>query len=87
MSGSTVLAASVNLVDFGPQTSYEFIMPTVDNDGNLLSDGTTLSISFGAAITTLTLTGAFRTPQVTTATAGQVMNFRYSTNTASWWNA
>jgi hypothetical protein len=86
MASYNLIAAS-NLVDLGPLASVTLVMPTTDGDGNPLSDGTELSISFGDTITTLTLSGVFRSMAPTSALAGQVMNFRYSINTNSWWNA
>ena len=77
----------MNLLDNGPQSSLTLVMPAADMDGNPLSDGITCGISFGDNITTLTLSGTFRRPPPTSASAGQVINFRYSVNTNSWWNA
>ena len=84
---TSTLIAAANLVDLGPLTSLILVMPTVDGDGNPISDGIELGISFGDAITMLTLVGTFRSAVPTTASAGQVVNFRYSAMTNSWWNA
>jgi hypothetical protein len=82
------LIASINAVDpSGPVASLTLNMPIADIDGNALSDGTELSIVFGDAVTALTLAGVFRNTPPTSASAGQVLNFRYSINTNSWWNA
>ena len=81
------LLATPNLLDKGPLGSATLVMPTTDPDGNPISDGMEMSISFGDAITNLTLVGTFRTPPPMSASAGQVLNFRYSINTNSWWNA
>ena len=81
------LIAAANLVDLGPLTSLMLVMPTVDGDGNPISDGIELSISFGDSITMLNLVGPFRSAVPTSASAGQVLNFRYSAMTNSWWNA
>jgi hypothetical protein len=81
------LIAASNLLDKGALASVTLVMPVVDGDGNPLSDGIELSISFGDAVTTLTLYGTFRNTPPTSASAGQVLNFRYSINTNSWWNA
>ena len=87
MSSPSQLTASMNLLDVGPQSSWTLIMPTMDNDGNPLSDGVTCGVSFGDTITTLTITGTFRTTAPIAATAGQVLRFQYSVVTNSWWNA
>lgn len=81
------LITANNLVDLGPLLSLTLVMPTTDTDGNPLSDGIECSISFGDNITTLTLSGTFRSTPPTSAGAGQVMNFSYSVMTNSWWNA
>ncbi len=85
-AGISLLAAS-NLFDKGPQFSATLVMPTTDADGNALSDGLELGISFGDAIQHLTLSGPFRNAPPISVGAGQVLNFRYSTITNSWWNA
>lgn len=81
------LIAAANLVDLGPLPFLTLIMPTLDADGNPISDGIELGISFGDAVTVLTLVGSFRSAVPTTASAGQVLNFQYSAMTNSWWNA
>ena len=86
VSKNELIAAS-NLVDLGPLSSLMLVMPTVDGDGNPISDGIELSISFGDAITMLVLSGPFRSAVPTTVSGGQVLNFRYSAMTSSWWNA
>ncbi len=85
-TASAQLDTTVNLID-GTQSALTLIMPAADTDGNPLSDGITCGISFGGNITTLTLSGTFQTSAPTSASAGQVMNFRYSANTGTWWNA
>ena len=85
-TASAQLATTVNLIS-GTQTALTLVMPTTDTDGNPLSDGITCGISFDGAITTLTLSGSFQTPAPTSASPGKVMNFRYSANTGTWWNA
>ena len=87
MASPSQLIAAINLLDVGPQTSWTLIMPTVDLDGNPLSNGLSCGILFGDNISTLTLTGTFRNTPPITAAAGQVYNFIYSTATNSWWNA
>jgi hypothetical protein len=85
---SLQLSTTFNVIDGSTTAASEtLIMPTADTDGNPLSDGITCGISFGVAVTALTLSGSFRTAAPTSASAGQVMNFRYSANTGSWWNA
>jgi hypothetical protein len=86
MASYNLLAAN-NYIELGPLASVTLVMPTLDGDGNPLSDGIELSISFGDAITVLTLSGTFRNTPPTTASAGQVLNFSYNINTNSWWNA
>lgn len=85
-TSSAQLATTVNLIS-GTQSTLTLVMPTTDTDGNPLSDGITCGISFDGAITTLTLSGSFQTTAPTSASAGAVMNFRYSGNTQTWWNA
>jgi hypothetical protein len=80
------LVTASNLLD-GTASSANLIMPTADSDGNPLSDGITCGITFGGAIATLTFVGSFHSATPTSASAGQVLNFKYSTNTSSWWNA
>ena len=82
-----ILSTGNNHIDFGPLSSLTLVMPTMDSDGNPLISGIDVSISFGDTITSLTLSGAFRSTIPTSALAGQVMNFSYSTDTNSWWNA
>jgi hypothetical protein len=82
-----VLNTGNNHIDYGPLASLTLVMPTTDSDGNALISGIDVSISFGDAITTLTLTGSFRSTVPASASAGQVLNYSYSTNTNSWWNA
>jgi hypothetical protein len=74
-------------VETPPLAALTIIMPTVDTDGNPLSDGITCGFSFGESITALSWAGTFRSATPTSASAGQVLNFRYSINTNSWWNA
>lgn len=82
----TLVAAS-NLLDVrSPAPSLTLIMPAADVDGNLLSDGIELNISFGGDVPALTLSGSFRSNAPTSAMAGQVMRFIYSATTGSWWN-
>ncbi len=87
MASPSQLVAAFNFLDVGPQSSWTLIMPTVDLDGDPLSDGLSCGVAFGDNITTLTLTGTFRNTAPITATAGQVYNFIYSVATSSWWNA
>lgn len=75
-----------NLLD-GTASSLTLTMPTTDTDGNPLSDGITCGVTFGGNITTLTFVGTFHLAPPASATAGQVLNFKYSANTSSWWNA
>ncbi len=80
------LATTSNLLDGTTTGTLELFMPLTDTDGNPLSDGITCSVHFGGNVTTLSLVGAFQTAVPTSASAGQVMNFRYSANTGTWWN-
>jgi hypothetical protein len=82
-------AAVFNQIDVGtpPLAALTIIMPTVDTDGNPLIDGIMCGFSFGENVTLLSWTGAFRSTPPTSASAGQVLNFLYSINTNSWWNA
>lgn len=80
------LSAVHNILD-GTASLLNLIMPETDMDGNPLSDGITCGVSFGGAITTLTFTGPMQFTAPSSASAGQVINFRYSVNTSSWWYA
>ena len=80
------LTTSHNLLD-GTASVINLIMPTTDTDGNALSDGITCGVSFGGVVTTLTFAGPMQFIPPASASAGQVVNFRYSVNTNSWWNA
>jgi hypothetical protein len=84
---SIQLVTTLNMLDIGPVTSLTLDMPVIDTDGNPLSDGITCGVSFGDNITTLTWSGTFRNTPPASASAGGVINFRFSTNTNSWWNA
>jgi hypothetical protein len=85
--GSSVLNIGKNFIQgSSPIPIQIFVMPTVDVNGNSLSDGIGMSISFGADAPQISWNGSFAVSPPTAVTAGQVLNFSWSGSTQSWWN-